>query len=359
MVKPDRLTNRGRTPRLKRLLSTLSIATCLLGVAPTLLADIPVGGNHLLSTSPEAYAKFIRSGGPGKDGIPSIDRPRFSDAESVEQFLQPHDIVFGVYHQGQARAYPQRILVWHEIVNDQLGDDPLSITYCPLTATALAFKRGTSEFGVSGQLLNSNVVMYDRASDSLWSQITGVAIRGRAQGQTLAEVRVIWTTWGQWKQRYPQTQVLTRETGAMRNYNRDPYGRYTPLQGYYAEPGVMFPVMHQDSRYAAKQTILGFRSEHVAVAVDRDYLRQHRVLHYRHADDYFIVIQDPGLDSAWVLRAKQPVNLDPDDLRFTQEGPQAPGLEGLEPVNAFEAMWFAWYAFYPQTVLLNGQQAQP
>ena len=326
---------------------------CLLIISPA-LAMPPEGPARLLSASHETYAAFMLSGGPGKDGIPAIDSPRFTDAASANGFLDPQDIVFGVFHQGQARAYPQRILVWHEIVNDTLGGDGLSITYCPLTATAVGFKRGATTLGVSGKLLNSNVVMYDRASDSHWSQIAGVAIDGPAKGRSLEEVRVIWTTWARWQARHPHTRVLTRETGALRNYNRDPYGSYLPLQGYYAEPSVMFPLMHRDTRLPAKQMILGFRSERVAVAVDKAHLSEQAVLHYRHGDEYFLIIADQQLDSGWVYRAEAPIELDLAGLRFTAEGPQASELEGLQAVNAFDAMWFAWYAFYPQTVLLDG-----
>lgn len=330
-------------------------ALLCLFIMSTALATPPEGPPRLLSASHEAYADFMLSGGPGKDGIPAIDQPRFSDAASADAYLDPQDIVFGVYHRGQARAYPQRILVWHEIVNDTLGTEALSITYCPLTATAVGFKRGATSFGVSGKLLNSNLVMYDRASDSHWSQIAGVAIDGPAKGRSLEEVRVIWTTWARWQARHPQTQVLTRETGALRNYNRDPYGSYLPLGGYYAEPSLMFPLMHRDSRLPAKQMILGFRTERVAIAVDKAHLRRQGVLHYRHGDEHFLIIEDAQLDTAWVYRSAAPTRLDPASLRFTAAGPQAPELAGLEPLNAFDAMWFAWYAFYPQTVLLDGR----
>ncbi|WP_079202054.1 DUF3179 domain-containing protein [Pseudomonas sp. CC6-YY-74] len=338
-----------RHPR--TLCQALALGLCISGSA---LAVPPEGPARLLSASHEEYANAMLSGGPGKDGIPAIDSPRFTDAASADSFLDPQDIVFGVYHQGQARAYPQRILVWHEIVNDSLGEDGLSITYCPLTATAVGFKRGATSLGVSGKLLNSNVVMYDRASDSHWSQIAGVAIDGPAKGRSLEEVRVVWTTWARWQTRHPQTQVLSRTTGALRNYNRDPYGSYLPLQGYYAEPHIMFPLMHQNSRLPDKQMILGFRTEQVAIAVDKMHLSKQSVLHYQHGDEHFLIIADQQLDTGWVYRSDTPIELDPANLRFTAEGPQASVLEGLQAVNAFDAMWFAWYAFYPQTVLIDG-----
>ncbi|QLC74623.1 DUF3179 domain-containing protein [Pseudomonas sp. LPB0260] len=349
-------TQRPRRPPCRRagtLLGLLSLWTALACAGQVALP--PPGPERLLSASAQAYADMTLSGGPGKDGIPAIDQPRFSDAAGATQYLRPDDIVFGVHHRGQARAYPQRILVWHEIVNDNIAGEPLSITYCPLTATVLGFMRGDSQFGVSGRLLNSNVVMYDRGSDSQWSQIAGAAISGPASGRRLQEIRVFWSTWANWQARHPETQVLTRDTGALRNYRRDPYGSYNPLRGYYADPQLMFPVMHQHPRYPAKHSILGFRTAHTAVAVDKRHLREQGLIQHSLGDEHFVIIDDPGLDTGWVFRAEQPVQIDRREIRFEADGPQAPGLDALEPLNAFEAMWFAWYAFYPDTVVLDGR----
>ncbi|HCF4209955.1 TPA: DUF3179 domain-containing protein [Pseudomonas aeruginosa] len=324
-----------------------------LGATLPVQAQPPAGPERVLSPSHAMFNELLLSGGPGKDGIPAIGSPKFSDAGDADDYLKAQDIVFGVYHQGEAKAYPQRIMVWHEIVNDSLGGEPVSITYCPLTATAIGFKRGSTSLGVSGKLLNSNVVMYDRASDSYWSQIAAVAIEGPLKGQSLDEIQVTWTTWARWKERYPQTQVLTERTGYMRNYNRDPYGSYSPLHGYYIEPQVMFPVTHSRPELHAKQMIRGFRTSQVAVAINREYLEQQGVVHYQHADRHYLIIQDSRLDTAWVYESDARIALDPATLSFTQDGPQAPELLGLAKVNMIDAMWFAWATFYPQTVLLD------
>jgi len=316
-------------------------------------AQPPAGPERVLSPSHAMFTELLLSGGPGKDGIPAIDSPQFSDARDADDYLKAQDIVFGVYHQGEAKAYPQRIMVWHEIVNDSLGGEPVSITYCPLTATAIGFKRGTTSLGVSGKLLNSNVVMYDRASDSYWSQIAAVAFEGPLKGQSLDEIQVTWTTWARWKERHPQTQVLTERTGYMRNYNRDPYGGYSPQHGYYVEPQVMFPVTHSRPELHAKQMIRGFRTAQVAVAINREYLEQQGVVHYQHADRHYLIIQDSRLDTAWVYESDEHIVLDPATLSFAQDGPQAPELKGLAKINMIDAMWFAWATFYPQTVLLD------
>ena len=111
------------------------------------------------------------SGGPGKDGIPSVDSPKYWNVEDANDFLDDGDIVFGLVENGVARAYPQRILVWHEIVNDVVGGVGLAVTYCPLTGTAIAFERGQTEFGVSGRLVNSNLIMFDRDTDTWFPQV--------------------------------------------------------------------------------------------------------------------------------------------------------------------------------------------
>lgn len=164
----------------------------------------------------ESFMENMMSGGPPPDGIPSIYRPEFVAPDQVE--LDPGDLVIGLNYQGVVRAYPQRILVYHEIVNHEIGGENLAVTYCPLTATAHAFKSGSTTLGVSGRLVNSNLVMYDRDTGSLWPQIGGTAVAGARKGETLEEINVHWTTWGAWLEEHPDTEVLSTNTGHARNY---------------------------------------------------------------------------------------------------------------------------------------------
>lgn len=318
---------------------------------------LPVGDPLLMPDAPADYRAASLSGGPGKDGIPAIDDPVFQDAAAAGGRLEDGDRVVGLYHDGEARAYPQSILVWHEIVNDTVAGDNIAVTYCPLTGTALGYLRGETTLGVSGRLVNSNLIMFDRASDSLWPQILSAAIGGPHQGQGLKEVRVVWTTWGRWRERHPETRVLTTDTGYLRNYNRDPYGGYNPVRGYYApDAAPLFPVRPTSDRYPPKQEIFGVRTATTAVAVDREHLASEGVVNIPAGEDHLVVVHDPGLDTGWAFLADQPVavDLDEDRLRFGPRGPEHPALEGLTPVNGFEAMWFAWYAFYPDTVVVDG-----
>ncbi|TFH86247.1 DUF3179 domain-containing protein [Billgrantia azerbaijanica] len=327
------------------LVMSLTVAVAVLPTQPS--PPVPV------ADSLEALRAAVRAGGPPKDGIPAIDAPRFQAAS--EAGLAPDERVIGVHHNGVTRAYPQRILVWHEIVNDELGGEPVSISYCPLTGTALGFRRGDTTLGVSGRLLNSNLVMYDRATDSEWPQMLGVAIAGPLVGHGLDELRVVWTTWQRWQARYPETQVLTTETGYVRNYRRDPYGSYDPLGGYYRpESRPLFPVMHEDDRLPPKAEVLGFRSPHGAAAVTQSALAAQGVVELAVGESHYTVVHDPGLDTGWVFHNPDQQPIDPEALRFGAEGVSGSGIEGLAPVNAFEAMWFAWAAFYPDTLLVDG-----
>lgn len=298
----------------------------------------------------EAYRKAKLSGGPPKDGIPAIDEPQFWSAEEAEGYLKEGDMVVGLIEGDRARAYPQRILVWHEIVNDIPGQIPLAITYCPLTGTVLAFERGGTTFGVSGRLVNSNLIMYDRQTDTWFPQILGVAIEGPHQGAALVERPLVWTTWGRWRKRHPETEVLSTRTGFARNYSRDPYGSYNPLGGYYrAEVSPIFPLMQEDTRFPPKSVVLGARTANEAVAFSKDRLREVGQLVHEGREAVFVAVYDQGLDTGYIFETSgMPA--------------QAAAVEGTGPdnviwlgdlnaraLNAFEAMWFAWVAFYPNS----------
>ncbi len=336
----------------------LALAPAAALAIPTMAAantQLPVTEPVLLPLEPSAYEDDMQSGGPSKDGIPSIDEPEFWSADRGDEYLDPGDRVIGVYRNGEARAYPQRILVWHEIVNDTIGGDNVAVTYCPLTGTALGFKRGETELGVSGRLVNSNLIMFDRDTESFWPQILGAAINGRHKRHGLEEFRVFWTTWEQWRERHPQTEVLTTDTGYVRNYRHDPYGEYNPVSGYY-EPNSdrIFPVQHEDDTYAPKHEIFGFRTGAGAIAVDMDHLADEGVLTLEHGEHNYLVLHDDGLGTAWVFRGDESIAA-PQDVTFSPAGPEHTDLDDLEQVNGFEAMWFAWAAFYPETRLINGQ----
>lgn len=279
------------------------------------------------------------SGGVPKDGIPSIDEPKYETIKQADQWLEPNDIVMGVEKGDLLAAYPQRILVNHEVVNETIDGKKHSLTYCPLTGTAIGYQ-GTitegveAEFGVSGDLVNSNLIMYDRASDTHWSQILGQGITEPGTGIALEEFPVTWTTWERWKEAHPDTEVLSRDTGFTRSYDsaRDPYGSYIKEdQGYYTSDAIMFEPVHEDDRFAPKKVFIGIRDqERNAVTIDKDRLRQEQEMQFMLGDEEVTITYDEELD---FYRAE-----------YSESG---------EWVNAFDTFWFPWVGFFPDTKVIS------
>ncbi len=172
----------------------------------------------------------VKDGGPGKDGIPSIDNPNFTTANDAN-FLNDNDLVVGVVQGNQAKAYPHIILDWHEVVNDEINNTFITLNYCPLTGTAFAWEsmsNGTkTTFGVSGLLYNANLILYDRNTDSNWSQLGLECVNGQLINNKPELVDVVETNWKTWKALYPDTEVLTTQTGFSRTYGISPYGDYS------------------------------------------------------------------------------------------------------------------------------------
>jgi hypothetical protein len=173
----------------------------------------------------------IVSGGPPPDGIPSIDDPKFISIQEANNRLEDSELVLGLSINGDVRAYPLQILLWHEIVNDKVGGVPVAVTYCPLCFTNQVFNRTlengqTLEFGTSGKLYNSNLVMYDRTTKSLWSQAMAQGIAGKFAGVKLERIPFDVAYWKEWKQLYSDSKVLSTDTRSTRPYGADPYGDY-------------------------------------------------------------------------------------------------------------------------------------
>jgi len=306
----------------------------------------------------------IVSGGPPPDGIPSIDNPKFLPA-SQASFLSESEAVIGINFRGIVKAYPLQILVWHEIVNDNFSGFPIAVTYCPLCYSSAAYIRevngSTVTFGTSGRLYNNNLVMYDRLTHSLWSEMWGKAIAGNLTGYALQRVPSDLMTWGLWRSMYPDTLVLSRDTGYSRPYGSDPYG------GYYTDSQILFPLANRDGRLSLKEIVLGLSlgpsnkayplhsfkqagtfadsvngTEVVFFSIATETARafnpfmEGSELHFQYSNGSFI---DEGTHSVW--------NYD----GVAISGPLAgKTLSRLSPVATF---WFAWAAFYPNTEVYN------
>lgn len=193
----------------------------------------------------------ILGGGPRKDGIPSIDSPIFDSIAEADEYIDDEGLGIGVEFNGVERFYPFQILVWHEIVNDTVGDQATLITYCPLCGTGIVFdpivNGEQTEFGTSGKLWNSNLVMYDRQTDTYWSQVKGEAIVGDLTGEKLTILPHDVLTYKDWKVFHPNGEVLSNKTGHFRDYTQSPYGNYATNTDIY------FEVDNEDDRYHPKE----------------------------------------------------------------------------------------------------------
>jgi hypothetical protein len=326
------------------------------GDEPTTTADgaVPTAEETLvLPMEPDELRSLAVSGGPSKDGIPSIDDPSFVGATDAD-FLDPGDPVFGVARNGVVKAYPQKILVQHEIVNDWLDELPVAVTYCPLTGTVQGFERAGTTFGVSGRLINNNLVMYDRASEAWWPQILATSIPGpwneNPGTNSLREFRLVWTTWGQWRDLHPDTRVLSTETGFARNYGRDPYGAYNPPRGYYASEDTLFATLSDDDRFGRKRVFMGARTAEGAVAFDKSTLLDERVMRGELGGTPVVAVADPRLDTGYVYLNPEERAVSVEDGSALVDGSSyAPDDLPLARVHAFDAMWFAWHGYYPET----------
>ncbi len=265
----------------------------------------------------------IVSGGPPKDSIPALLEPRFvSGAEA--SFLEAQDRVLGVSRGGEAKAYPIKILNWHEVVNDSLGGQPIVVTYCPLCGTGIAFDAEVQgrvhTFGVSGLLYQSDLLMYDHRTDSLWSQVSMEAIAGPLTGVKLTPLYLVHTTWDDWRREYPETVVLSTSTGYVRDYSRDPY------DGYAQRRDLMFDITHFDPTYHPKAWVVG-------VEVEGTYK----------AYAFTELEKSPGT-------LTDEVNGRTVRIRFNPKARSARvSDEAGKPVPSIMAFWFAWYAFHPDT----------
>jgi len=263
--------------------------------------------------------------GPSIDGIPSIDVPSFESVESADAWLQDDAWILVLEYQGACRAYPLQILVWHEIVNDAIAGDPLLITYCPLCASSAVYLRTVNgqvfEFGTSGKLYNSNLVMYDRATGTYWSQLDGLALAGDLADQTLVRISSDIVRWGDWKMTQPDADVLSRETGFDRDYTQNPY------EEYLGDNAVCFPLSDRDDCLPSKTPVFGVHVAETSVAVSEDTL---------------------------IARGSVELRIAGERIRFARlrsGAVQVTNLDTGEALIATRAFWFAWYAFHPETQL--------
>lgn len=325
------------------------------------------------------------SGGPPKDGIPAIDHPKSVSVDDADQWLGNAEPVAVVRLGDEAKAYPLQILIWHEIVNDEVGGVPVSVTFCPLCNTTLAFDRRFDgmvlDFGTTGQLRHSDLIMYDRQTETWWQQATGEAIIGLYAGRQLTAIPAPVMSWADVKAQVGGVRVLSRDTGHSREYGRNPYRGYDS-----GRPMSSFFFGKTDDRLPMMERIVSLRDGDEALAVPFSELEQHRVANVDLAGRRIAVFWSPGtasaLDDSRIADGRdvgasaafvaehrgQTLTFAPSgdkDLFRDQETGTLWNLSGraLEGALASQALaavahgnhfWFAWVVFLPDTEVWRG-----
>ncbi len=307
----------------------------------------------------------VFDGGPGKDGIPALEEPHFIKASSAD-YLDEEDLVLGFVNGDDVRAYPHNILNWHEIINDKIGNINLAVTYCPLTGTGIGWSRevegSTTTFGVSGLLYNSNLIPYDRNSDSNWSQMRLDCVNGDLIGSEIGTYTLVETTWKTWKEMYPATMVVSTNTGHSRPYGRYPYGSYRTNDQY-----LIFPVANSDSRLQNKDRVHGIVAVgnskvyplyifgSVVTVIMDNFQGRNYVIVGNGLDNFAVsFMKDPGDGTELTFSAVQDqypiVMTDNEGNMWNVFGKAVSGpREGSQLNNArsFIGYWFSFAAFYP------------
>jgi hypothetical protein len=311
------------------------------------------------------------SGGPGRDGIPALTNPVVVSASEADAFLAPGALVLGVVENGEARAYPHNVLWWHEIINDELGGVPIVVTYCPLTGSGMVqdprIGGQALNFGVSGLLFQNNLVMFDRATDSLWSQMRVEGICGSFSGTVPTLRPVAQSTWAAWRAWHPDTLVVSTNTGFNRNYGVYPYGEYDQV----GNDSILFPQSYIDRRRPLKELALGLVENGVEKAYPYGALGERSTVNDQIGGRPVVVVSDAGAQMALAFDRRTggetltfevaettgfPFHIRDVETgsRWTLDGLAVDGpLAGstIEQVATYSAMWFAWAAFNPQTEL--------
>lgn len=314
----------------------------------------------------------VFDGGPGKDGIPSIDSPSFGDIANQDDNIPDNDLVVVVKAGDEVKAYAHNILDWHEIVNDAFDDGlSLALTYCPLTGTAIGWNReingSVTTFGVSGLLYNSNLIPYDRATDSYWSQMLNESVSGELINQAIVRYPVAEMTFAAFKEEFPEGKVLTRNTGFNRTYGLYPYGSYLTTDN------TLFPVDRQDSRIFSKERVLGVQSGELTRVYQLSLFENNNYLTDNLNGQELIIFgnQTQGYANAYIAKTLNNETLTFESIdgvngvvardQFGNEwnlfgeavsGPNSG--ETLLPASAYIGFYFAWVAFNADVEIFEG-----
>ncbi len=335
------------------------------------------GGNNSGSADWSIPKEEVFDGGPGKDGIPALENPTMIDAAQVT-FLGDDNLIVGVKNGNEVRAYPHSILDWHEIINDKVGTSEVAVIYCPLTGTATVWGRTingiVTTFGVSGLLFNTNVIPYDRRTNSNWSQMRLDCVNGSLRDEKAETFHAVETTWKTWKAMFPETKVVSTQTGFSRNYGSYPYGDYRTNQSRF-----LFPYTPVDTRIPNKERVLGvvtqdktpkakvyrFESFNGPCVVKHDDFNGAQLVIAGSKENNFLVAFERRAEDGTLLNFSAAavgqwpaasVLLDNEGNTWNIFGEAVSGPrtgQKLKSVVSFMGYWFSWGAFYPQAEIAD------
>ena len=302
-----------------------------------------------------------------QDGIPPLRQPKMLSAQQAT-YLADDNIVFGIKINGDARAYPKRILAWHEMFVDTVGGVDIAGVYCTLCGTVIPYKTSLNgvqfELGTSGFLYRSNKLMYDKKTQSLWSTVKGEPVVGPLVGKgiVLEHVGVVTTTWGEWKRRHPKTSVLSLDTGHNRNN-----GEGVAYSAYFSTDQLMFNTPFTDTRLKNKQEVLALRffaSPKEQLAIDTDFLNKNPLYKNNIGRQKILVLTDSsGANRVYDPKEVDFVSYDQDSTLVDSTGEQwhleeemlvaKKSQRTLTSLPYRRAFWFGWHAVFPETKLIK------
>ena len=308
----------------------------------------------------------VRWGGVLQDGIPPLRAPKMISAKEAD-YLGDDNIVFGIEVSGDVRAYPKRILAWHEMFVDEVGGIPVCGVYCTLCGTVILYKTEIDgknhEMGTSGFLYRSNKLMYDQETQSLWNTVWGEPVIGplKDSGIQLEHMSVVTTTWKEWRERHPDTKVLSLETGHRRDY-----GEGVAYQEYFATDELMFGVPFKDKRLKNKKEILALRFPafpNEQLAIDTDFLNKNPVYHDKVGKQEFVVFTDrsggnrvyetKGLKFKSYNKKSKIIDVEGTEWELFEDRIEDANGKRLERLPYHRAFWFGWHAAFPDTRLVK------
>ncbi|MDQ3445125.1 MAG: DUF3179 domain-containing protein [Pseudomonadota bacterium] len=334
----------------------------------TFFGDVDPRFREYFAAHPKSEIRLdeIRWGGVRRDGIPPLKNPKMIRASDAT-YLDDDNVVFGVALNGDVRAYPKRILAWHEMVKDKIGGIEINGVYCTLCGSMIVYDATVNgvhhELGTSGFLYRSNKLMYDHATKSMWSTLSGTPVVGQLVGQgiQLKPLYVVTTTWKEWRCRHPNTLVLSLDTGHRRDY-----GEGSAYREYFGTDRLMFNVPKVDDRLLNKAEVLALRSSgspEEQLAIDAAFLAKTPVYHDRIGREAFVVLTDKsGANRVYATGAVSFADWDGDTVARDRQGRawqvHEDGLAGLgnqklARLPAHRAFWFGWYSQYPATRLVK------